>query len=192
MTKNFFNVNFFDIEAKGIKANTISGTTANFKKASKGSGAAYEELCRLMKEHPTFKLDEIKPTKHIEGKKRTYEGLNLSFIKTYIGIKDSAEADLAEFEKVKKYAEDSKLAVFPFVKKWFIEKFGEADENSATDKIGKTIKHFDMELAKAQISAYQQDKAKNYESAEAASAEASKAEVSTPTETEVLPIKKSA
>lgn len=191
MTKNFFNVNFFDIEAKGIKANTISGTTANFKKASKGSGAAYEELCRLMKEHPTFKLVEIKPTKHIEGKKRSYEGLNLSFIKTYIGIKDSAEADLAEFEKVKKYAEDSKLAVFPFVKKWFIEKFGEADENGATDKLGKTIKHFDMELAKAEISAYQQKKAKKYESAEVASAEASKAQAA-PTENVVVPMKKDA
>ncbi len=191
MTKNFFNVNFFNNEDKGIKANTISGTTANFKKASKGSGAAYEELCRLMKEHPTFELVEIKPTKHIEGKKRSYEGLNLSFIKTYIGIKDSAEADLAEFEKVKKYAEDSKLAVFPFVKKWFIEKFGEADENGATDKLGKTIKHFDMELAKAEISAYQQDKAKNYESAEAASAEASKAQAA-PTENVVVPMKKDA
>ncbi len=163
-SKNFFNVDFID--------NKIYGSVANFKKASKGSGAAYEELCRLMKEHPTFALEQIEPEKHIEGEKRSYKGLNLTFIKTYIGIKESVEADLAELDKVMAYARATKLEVFPFVKKWFIEKYGEADANGKKDKLGRIIKHFDMELAKAQISAYQQKKAKEYEAQKASATEA--------------------
>ena len=172
--KNFFTVNFFDIEEKGIKANTISGSTANFKKASKGSGAAYEELCRLMKEHPEFTLVEIKPKKHIEGKKESHEGMDYDFMRTIIKIRktEKAETALAEFEKVKAYAEDTKLAVYPFMKKWFINNYGEADTNG--------VKHFSMAKAKAEISEYHQREAEKYE--------AKKVAETAPTETEVHPI----
>ncbi len=170
--KNFFNVNFFDNEEKGIKANTISGPTANFKKASKGSGAAYEELCRLMKEHPTFTLEKVEPKKHIEGKKQSYDGMDFSFMTSYIETLSTATVDNAEYTKVKSYAEDTKHSVYPFMKKWFINKYGVADANGKKDKLGNVIKHFDMELAKAQISAFHQAKAKEYEAQKASATEA--------------------
>lgn len=165
--KNFFNVNFFD--------NTISGSTANFKKASKGSGAAYEELCRLMKEHKGFKLVEIKPKKHIEGKKESHEGMDYTFMRTIIQIRATGKAvtAIAEFENAKAYAEASKLAVYPFMKKWFINNYGEADANG--------VKHFNMAKAKAEISEYHQREAKKYD--------AQKVTETAPAETEVLPMK---
>ena len=87
----------------------------------------------------------------------------LDFMKTYIGIQENKADALAEFTKVKKYAEATKIAVFPFMKKWFIGKYGVEDACGATDKLGNIVKHFDMEKAKAEISAFRQAEAQSYE-----------------------------
>ena len=129
--KNFFTVNFFD--------NTISGTKASFNKASKGNGPAYEELTALIARHPDFTLVVKEPKKHTTKAKRTYNGMDFDFMEAYIETRVNAEQIMAEYEAVKKMAEDSGISVYPFTKKWFL---GEFDSNG---------EGFDMEQAKKEI-----------------------------------------
>ena len=137
--KNFFSVNFFD--------DTIYGTKASFNKASKGNGPAYEELTALIARHPDFKLVVKEPKKHTTKAKRTYNGMDVDFMKAYIQTRANAEQIMAEYEAVKKMAEDSGISVYPFTKKWFL---GEFDP----DKQG-----FDMDKAKKDIADYRIEKA---------------------------------
>ena len=137
--KNFFTVNFFD--------NTISGTKASFNKASKGNGPAYEELTNLIARHPGFELVVKEPKKHTTKAKRTYNGMDFDFMKAYIETRVNAEQIMAEYEAVKKMAEDSGISVYPFTKKWFL---GEFDP----DKQG-----FNMEQAKEEIAKHRIAKA---------------------------------
>ena len=137
--KNFFTVNFFD--------NTISGTKASFNKASKGNGPAYEELTALIARHPDFKLVVKEPKKHTTKAKRTYNGMDFPFMEAYIQTRVNAEQIMAEYEAVKKMAEDSGISVYPFTKKWFL---GEFDSNG---------EGFDMEQAKKEIADYRIAKA---------------------------------
>ena len=129
--KNFFSVNFFD--------DTIYGTKASFNKASKGNGPAYEELTALIARHPDFTLVVKEPKKHTTKAKRTYNGMDFGFMEAYIETRVDAEQIMAEYEAVKKMAEDSGISVYPFTKKWFL---GEFDP----DKQG-----FNMEQAKEEI-----------------------------------------
>ena len=163
--KNFFNVNFFD--------NTISGSVANFKKASKGSGAAYEELCRLMKEHKGFKLVEVKPKKHINRAKRVFDGMDRLFIKDFITFcSENPETLKKEFEEIEKLAKATATSSYPLLKRWFLKMFN-------------TKEHpFDMAEAKALLATKKIEKA----TAEAAKAEAKAA----PNEAQVLPLKETA
>ena len=137
--KNFFTVNFFD--------NTISGTKASFNKASKGNGPAYEELTALIARHPDFKLVVKEQKKRTTKAKRTYNGMDFDFMKAYIRTRVNAEQIMAEYEAVKKMAEDSGISVYPFTKKWFL---GEFDSNG---------EGFDMEQAKKEIADYRIAKA---------------------------------
>ena len=137
--KNFFSVNFFD--------GTISGTKASFNKASKGNGPAYEELTALIARHPDFKLVVKEPKKHTTKAKRTYNGMDFDFMEAYIETSVNDEQIMAEYEAVKKMAEDSGISVYPFTKKWFL---GEFDSNG---------EGFDMEKAKKEIADYRVAKA---------------------------------
>ena len=114
MRKNAFTVNFFD--------KTITGTKAAFNKASKGEGAYYEELTRLMAQHPDFKL-VIKEQKIQKEKKETYEGLTFTLMESYISIQDNAKELMEAYTEVKEFAKDAKLSSYPITKKWFLEQF---------------------------------------------------------------------
>ena len=129
--KNFFSVDFFNSK--------IIGTKASFNKASKGNGPAYEELTALIARHPDFTLVVKEPKKHTTKAKRTYNGMDFDFMEAYIETRVNAEQIMAEYEAVKKMAEDSGISVYPFTKKWFL---GEFDSNG---------EGFDMEQAKKEI-----------------------------------------
>lgn len=129
--KNFFAVDFFNSK--------ITGTKASFNKASKGNGPAYEELTALIARHPDFTLVVKEPKKHTTKAKRTYNGMDFDFMEAYIETRVNAEQIMAEYEAVKKMAEDANISVYPFTKKWFL---GEFDP----DKQG-----FNMEQAKEEI-----------------------------------------
>ena len=133
-TKNTacFIVNFFD--------KTISGTKTSFSKASKGISPFYEELTTKMETHPTYTL-AIKEPKHKSAKaKRTYEGMDFSFMENYIRIQENGDQTMKEYEEIKAFANEQKMSVYPFVKKWFLSKFGSNEEG------------FDMAKAKKEIS----------------------------------------
>ena len=125
----------------------IIGTKASFDKASKGSGPIYEELAEKVAKHPDFALIVKEQKKHTTKAKRTYNGMDFDFMEAYIETRVNAEQIMAEYEAVKKEAEDIKISVYPFTKKWFL---GEFDP----DKQG-----FDMEKAKKEISDYRIAKA---------------------------------
>ena len=80
--------------------------------------------------------------KHTTKAKKTYNGMDFDFMEAYISTRKNAKQLMEEYEAVKKEAEDSKISVYPFTKKWFL---GEFDP----DKQG-----FDMEKAKKEISDY--------------------------------------
>ena len=137
--KNFFVVDFFNSK--------IIGTKASFNKASKGNGPAYEELTALIARHPDFKLVVKEQKKRTTKAKRTYNGMDFDFMEAYIQTRVNAEQIMAEYEAVKKMAEDSGISVYPFTKKWFL---GEFDSNG---------EGFDMEQAKKEIADYRIAKA---------------------------------
>ena len=74
--KNLFAVNFAE--------NTITASKTTLKKASVPNSPEYKALMKLMKQNPTFTIEE-KKIKEATGKK-TYEGLNKAFIEKYISI----------------------------------------------------------------------------------------------------------
>ena len=134
-----FTINFIE--------NQIIGTKASFDKASKGSGPIYEELAEKVAKHPDFALIVKEQKKHTTKAKKTYNGMDFAFMKAYISTRKNAEQIMKEYEAVKKMAEDSKISVYPFTKKWFLGEF-DPDKQS-----------FDMEKAKKEISDYRMDKA---------------------------------
>ena len=128
-------------------AKEITGTKASFDKASKGFGPNYEELAEKVAKHPDFKLVVKEQKKQSTKAKRTYNGMDFDFMKAYIETRVNAEQIMAEYEAVKKMAEDSGISVYPFTKKWFL---GEFDSNG---------EGFDMEQAKKEIADYRIAKA---------------------------------
>ena len=124
--KNAFEVNFFN--------KSIAGTKSAFNKASKGEGAHYEELTRLMAQHPDFRL-VIKEQKIQKEKKETYEGLTFELMKEYISIQNNSKALMEAFEEVKKFAKEAKMSSYPVTKKWFLEQFEGFNVNKAKKAI---------------------------------------------------------
>ena len=118
----------------------IIGTKASFDKASKGFGPIYEELAEKVAKHPDFALIVKEQKKHTTKAKKTYYGMDFDFMEAYISTRKNAKQLMEEYEAVKKKAEDSKISVYPFTKKWFLGEFG-TKENP-----------FDMEKAKKEIS----------------------------------------
>lgn len=113
----------------------IIGTKASFDKASKGSGAIYEELATKVAKHPTFELVIKEQKKRINKPKKVYDGLTFEFMEQYIAIKDDAERVMRVYEAVKNTSKSMKMGVYPTTKKWFLNKY----------------KGFDMATAKAEI-----------------------------------------
>ena len=94
-----FTVNFITKE--------ITGTKASFDKASKGFGPIYEELAEKVAKHPDFELVVKEQKKHTTKAKRTYNGMDFDFMEAYIETRVNAEQIMAEYEAVKKMAEDA-------------------------------------------------------------------------------------
>ena len=129
-----FTINFFD--------QTITGTKASFNKASKGSGAEYEELAAKMAAHPDFEL-VIKEQKHKSTKaKRTYDGLDFPFMEAYILTQSDSDTLMAEYHSVKAMAKSCGSNVYALTKKWFLGTFATEEEP------------FDMAEAREAINAY--------------------------------------
>ena len=130
-TNTHFIIDFFN--------NTISGTKTSFNKAGKGISPYYQELTEKMNAHPDYELNIKELKKKSTKAKRTYEGLDFDFMEDYIRIQKNAEALMAEYKRVKTFAENSKMSIYPFTKKWFLGNF-DADREG-----------FDMATAKQEI-----------------------------------------
>ena len=121
---------------------TIVGTKASFDKAGKGFGAEYEELSAKMTMHPDFSLKFKEQKKQTTRAKRTYEGLDFSFMERYISTEPKAEVLRKEYDAVRAEAKEKTGKEYPLTKKWFLGKF--SDENNP----------FEMEKAKEKISSH--------------------------------------
>lgn len=119
---------------------SIIGTKASFDKASKGYGPEYEELIAKMAAHPDFTLVVKEQKSKITRAKRSYEGMDFAFMKDYISTFTNAKSLMAEYEAVKKMADDCSTKAYPLTKKWFLGKFGTEEDG------------FDMAAAKERIS----------------------------------------
>ena len=137
---------------------TIEGTKSAFDKASKGTGEMFEELERLIRLHPEYQCVVVKPKVNIN--KQTYDGLNIKFMERFIMTQMRSDEFMAEFERVKAYANATQKVAFPFIKKWFLNKFSTENEK------------FDMEYAREVISAYEQAEATRYTASESEAAAA--------------------
>lgn len=140
-----FTLNFFE--------KTITGTKASFNKANKGCGIEYEELIAKITAHPDFTLvmkeQKIKSTRA----KRTYNGLDFSFMEKYISTLKNADSMLAEYKAIKNEAKEIGTAVFPMTKKWFLKTFGDEKTGFDMDKANNAIFDFYVAQAKEQANA---------------------------------------
>ena len=140
-----FTINFIDKQ--------IIGTKSSFNKASKGTGAEYEELAAKMAKHPEFKLVVKEPKHKSQKAKRTYNGLTENFIKTYITALETATIDMIEYKEAVKFAEDNKFKVYPFVKSWFLSKYGTEEKPFDMDEAREVISNYRMAIVKANATA---------------------------------------
>ncbi len=113
---------------------TIWGSRTSFDRAGKGVKSYYQELTRLMKEQPTFecKVKEIQK-KH---DKKIWAGLTLTLMKEYITLVLKSNRLLNEYNSRIAYAKENEEALYPTMKKWFIQLVG---------------KDFDVEKTKEQV-----------------------------------------
>ena len=129
-TNNRFEIDFIN--------KTICGTKTSFKKASKGFGPEYKELVAKMTAHPNFVCVEKEQKNHSNKVKETYSKLTFKFMEDYITYVVKMDDGMTKYTNVKKFAKESKMSVYPFVKKWFLSEFsnnGVFDMNEAEEKI---------------------------------------------------------
>ena len=110
----------------GIEALVV--TKSFYKKACEFGSAEYYELRKAKAENEgyavVFKCDIANKT--------TYGGLGFKRMEAYIKTQPNAEANLAEFEAVKKIAK-IKGSAYPLTKKWFLTTFPAFKENEVSD-----------------------------------------------------------
>ena len=122
-----FTINFFE--------QTITGTKASFNKAGKGFGPEYEELTSKMAAHPGFALVVKEQKQKTTKAKKTYEGLDFTFMENYIATLANAEEISKKYKEVKAMAKKTNIAVYPFTKKWFLETFKDFNMEEAKEAI---------------------------------------------------------
>ncbi len=123
---------------------TIVGTKASFAKASKGFGPVYDELVALMAKHPTYRCVEKAPKKPAKPK-RTYEGMDITFIKDFfhaIGMED----DAAALDKALAYAEANRISKYPLAKRMLFDVCPDFDYASAKEEVAEY--RYQLALAK--------------------------------------------
>ena len=133
----------------------IIGTQASFNKASKGTGAIYEELATKVAKHPDFELVIKEQKKRISKPKKTYDGLTFEFMEQYIAIHDDAERVMREFKAAKNTYKGLKMSVYPATKKWFLDKYKGFDKATARAEIVEARMKKETERA---LSAEQENK----------------------------------
>lgn len=99
---------------------TITGTTASYNKASKGSGPIYEELAAKMAAHPDFALVKKEPKSN--KARQVYKGMDIDFMRDYIKAKKD-DAFGEKFEKVLAFAKNSDKSKYPIAKKFFLKQY---------------------------------------------------------------------
>lgn len=107
--------------------NAIVGSKTTLKKASIPGSPEYKELMKLVKQHVTFVVVE-KEIKKAEGKK-TYVGLNKSFMLDYINTQENSE------HLKKEFGQALRIGKFPLVRKWFLNTFKDFDMEAAKEAI---------------------------------------------------------
>lgn len=95
------------------KKSTIEITKAFEKKARAFGSDEYNDLCRVKKEFPTYRL-VIKATRSSS----TFKGMDYDFMIEYIGKHENAEQRKAEFDKLR--AND---LAYGEIKQWFVSTY---------------------------------------------------------------------
>lgn len=111
----------FDFVAKAIV-----GSKRSIKRANMGNTPEYKELSKMLKEQPSFTVEEKEINR--TNPKKTYHDLTFTRMEEYIKLQPKSEELLEEFNYVIKIA-DAKGAKYPLAKKWFLAKFPEYKEN---------------------------------------------------------------
>lgn len=101
---------------------TIIGSKAAINRANKGINPEYSELTSMLAAHPTFNVVEKAIKKNDD--KKTFSGLTIETMKSYILTLDNSKAKLIEFEAIQKVAK-AKGAMYPLTKKWFLHTYPE-------------------------------------------------------------------
>ena len=129
-------------------ANTMSVSNTFYKKACLFGTPEYYELRQAMIENPEMKI----AFKSI--RKKTYNGLTFTVMKSYIETQPNNEKQLKVFEAVKRIAE-MKGSKYPLTKKWFLNAYPEYKENEVKEnETEKLVADSDDEiesLANAQL-----------------------------------------
>lgn len=112
---------------------TLEVSKTFYKRASVFGTPECQALAKAQKMCPTFSV-AIK-----SSAKKSYSGLNYRLMEAYIAIQKNADVLKADYEAVRRNAEEEYESIYPIVKKWFLGEF-------ASD--GKT---FDVRKAKAEI-----------------------------------------
>ena len=97
--KNYFKYDFIN--------KAIVGSKAAIKRANSGNGNEYLELCKMLAEHPDFRV--VPKEIEVNATKKKYNGLTFNRMKEYIELQEDSENVLAVFEKVQEIAEASKM-----------------------------------------------------------------------------------
>ena len=95
--------------SKGI----IEITKAFEKKAGNVGSSEYNELTKVMKEFPTFKL-KITESKGSNG----FKGMDYDFMRKYISLHENSEQNMADLETLI----EKKLA-YGEIKQWFVSMY---------------------------------------------------------------------
>ena len=120
----------------------IVGSQSAVKKAGRVGSKEYKMLMELLEKHPTFKVVAKEPNE----KKNTYDGLTYAVMEEYIKGLENSDEMMAEYESVKKVANNK----YPLVKKWFIDTFMK-DKPVTVRKIKQT--NTKVRIARAKTSA---------------------------------------
>lgn len=123
---------------------TIVGTKASFAKASKGFGPVYDELVALMAKHPTYRCVKKAPKKPAKPK-RTYEGMDITFIMDFFHAIDMEEA-AAKLEKALAYAAANRISKYPLAKRMLFDVCPDFDYASAKEEVAEY--RYQLALAK--------------------------------------------
>jgi len=107
-------------------AKTISTTKAFASKANTFGTAEYHIMKKLQSDFPNYTINNEKVKMRVT--KETHKGLNFKHMEFYIkALSDNPQADLAEFESVKKEFAGEKCK-YGKVKQWFLERFANYKE----------------------------------------------------------------